>query len=426
MEEGGGGAMSRAMVSAMVLATSLGAVVFASTRRPQTENPGRRGTLYLAGAYQFAEVDLKANTATVLPMLALAGLQSPPECGARHALQSCDWHASETRLDLRSGRIYFVTPAASPGDTSDDEETDATEAEPFVVWVIGLGDRKPVKRIEVPMPQRDTPTIVLLENGKKLLVGYQSEDVQSRLVDTIDTATFAKISTVKDTSGDIDNSYFPTATYFHAAGNFLISGDVRVALDGEHFHAEYVDPRAKLPAEEQKKLTGFLKTQPDGKKILPASAAGSVNGTTLEMVANDAFTEAAFWTVEMKTGATSPVIAPKYFAKADLLGQGGEVALFEGRMVPATPTEGFHVERTGHVAIYNVKSGALAREFNLPELKGEGELLCTTTDGGTAAYGRGRNELLLLDLKAGHVTRVAGKFDELPQPKYLGACEFQE
>jgi hypothetical protein len=34
--------------------------------------------------------------------------------------------------------------------------------------------------------------------------------------------------------------------------------------------------------------------------------------------------------------------------------------------------------------------------------------------------------LMILDLKAGRVTRVVGKFDRMPQPRYIGACEFGE
>jgi len=395
-----------------------------STVQKPSESRSAQGTLYLAGAYKFAEVDLKTNTAKTWPMLTLAGLKDSPECEARHAPQSCDWHASETRLDLKSRRMYFVTPAANPGDEPDAEEE--TEAEAFVVWAVGLADLKPIKRIAVPIPQQSMPTILLIENGKKLVMSYRDEDGQSWHVDAMDTATWAKVSTLKDTSGDIQNTYFPTATYLAPSGKFIVNGDVRVWMKAGPFQAEYVDPRAKLTADEEKKLSGFFKTMADGKKVLPATAAASMNGTTLEIVTNEALTDSAFWTIDMETGASSPVVLPKYLAKGELLGRGEEMALFEGRMIPATQTEGFHLERTGHVAIYNVKSGALAREFNLPELQGAGELLCTTTDGGTAAYGHRRDELLLLDLKAGRVTRVAGKFDEFPQAKYTGACEFEE
>jgi hypothetical protein len=401
-----------------------GALAAAAAWLPQAENSGRQGTLYLSGAYEFAEVDLKTNTAKTWPMLALAGLENSPECAARHVTQSCNWHASETRLDLKSGRIYFVTPAATPGDGPDAEEE--SEAETFVVWVVGLADLKPIRQIEVPIPQRDMPTILLLENGKKLLMSYRDEDGKSWHEDTIDTTAFAKISTVKDTSGDILNTYFPQTSYFYPNGRFIVSGDMRVAMEGGHFVAQYVDPRAKLPADEQRKLSGFLKTQPDGKKFLAASAAGSANGTTLVMVVTDSNTESAFWTVDMTTGATSPAIAPKYFAEADLLGQGAEVALFEGHMMPPSQDQGYRFEATGHVAIYSVKSGGLERELNMPELKGVGELLCSSADGMRAAYGHGREELLILDLKSGHVTRVQGKFQELPAPKGIGVCEFGE
>jgi hypothetical protein len=416
------------------LKTTLGAGVFLSLLTVSTSGlfgqekasatEHSRGILYLTGAYEFAEVDLKTDTAKTRPIAMLAGIEAADVCDSRHPPQSCDWHASETRLDLQSRRMYFVTPAANPGDEPEEGQEEAV-AEQFVVWVVGLGDLKPIKKIEVPFAQQNMPTILLIQDGKKLLVSYKDEDGKSRDVDTIDTATFAKISTAKDSSGDIENTYFPAEAYFAPSGKFIVVGDDRIWMEKGQFRSEYLDPRAKLPAEEQKKLSGFLKTQQDGRKLLIATSQASLNGVTLEMVLNDAETESAFWTIDMETGASSPAITPKYFAKAELIGRGEEMALFEGSMKP--PTQGGpRLERTGHVAIYDVKSGAMVREFNVPELKGAGELLCTSADGSMGAYGHGRAELLILDLKTGHVTRVAGKFNELPPPKYIGACAFGE
>jgi hypothetical protein len=380
--------------------------------------------LYLAGTHKFVEVNLRSKTAQTWPLLTLAGLENPPECDARRAPTSCDWSASETRLDLKSGRIYFVAPSSRLGDQGTDAQADGPSK--FVVWVVSLTDLKPIKTIEVPFSQKSLPTILLSRDGERLLIGYGDEDGKSNDVDTIDTATWAKLNTVKDSTGDVQHTYFSPAAYFAPGDKFVVNNGFRVWLDSSAIRADYIDPRAKLTAEEQKKLSGFLKTTPDGKKYLPVASGASIDGITLETLVNDAVTDSAFWTLNVESGATSPVITPKYFARAELLGHGEEMALFAGRILPPTLTEGYRFERTGHVAIYDVKSGALAREFTLPELKGEGELLCSSTDGTLAAYGRGRSELFLLDLRAGRTTRIAGEFDDLPQPRYRGACEFGE
>lgn len=416
---------------AMVTLAAAALVCFAAPsltegRQNADENRGGRGILYLAGAYQFVEIDLRTNAVKTWPLLKLAGLDDDaPECAARHAPISCDWHASETRLDLKSGRMYFVTPADNPGDEAEAGDEDDPGPRRFVVWVVGLADLKPVKTVEIPFAQKNMPTIVLSQDGKKLLVAYEDKDGKSRDVETIDTKAFVKESEVKDSSGEILNAYFPTGTYFTTNDKFMVSGDFRIWKERGQFRSEYLDPRAKLPAEETKRLSGFLKAV-GGKTFLPAAAAGSVKGTTLEMVVNEAVTESAFWTVDMETGTTSPAVLPKYLARGELLGKGEEIALLEERPKSASQDTGNRFEKTGHVVIYNVKSGAKLREFMMPALEGVGEMLCSNADGSLAAYGHGRDELMILDLKAGRVTRVVGKFDRMPQPRYIGACEFGE
>jgi hypothetical protein len=337
--------------------------------------------------------------------------------------ESCDWSASETRLDLKSGSMYFVTPAASPGDVPEpgEEESDGTE---YVVWVVGLGEAKPAKKLEIPL-SKQVPTILLMSNGRQLLVSYQNLDSKLPTVDTFDTTTLKKINTVKQTTGDILSAYFPIDTYFVVSGKLIVRGDNRIGLASGQFKAEYVDPRAKLSREDLKKLSGFVKTEKDGQKVIPVGVAASVNGKTLELVSNPELTATAFWTMDMETGTTSPAVVTNYYAKGEMIGAGEEFAAFEAHYVPPTSEAAFQILKTGRIAIYSVKSGALAREFNIPEIKGEGDLLCSSGDGSLAAYAHGK-ELVILDLKTGRVTRVAGSFEELPQPKYLGACAFGE
>ena len=369
-------------------------------------------------------VDLRTNTAKAWPMLALAGLEEAPECAGAHVPQSCDWYASDVRLDLESGRMYFIAPAAAPGDVLEEGEED--DANRFSVVVAALPEMKLVKKFEIPGAQSEIPTIILTQDGKKLLVSYREQDPKVCNVETFDTKTLQKTSVVKDSSGNVLNTYFPTESYFTPSGKFIVQLFSRIQVDADGFRQGPADPRTNLTADDRKRLAGFFKIEKDGQRLLPFFGAASINGTTLEMVTNDGNTETAWWTMNAETGADSPVVTLKYFAKGELLGRGEQMALFEGRMSSATPAEASQFERTGHVAIYSVHSGALVREFTIPELKGRGELLCSTADGTTAMNQRAKNELLVLDLKAGHVTQVPGEFDSLPQPRYTGACAFEQ
>lgn len=398
---------------------------------PQAEREQKLGeshalgeALYLASANHFVKVDLKTNTAKMWGLLTAAGLEDSPDCAGRHVPISCDWHATETRLDLKSKRMYFVTARESPGDEpeSDEEETVPRK---FVVWAVGLADLKPLKKIEVPFPQSRLPTIILTRDGKELLMSHQDEDGKTRDVDTIDTATWTKISTVRDNSGNVLDTYFPAEAYFAPSGGFIANGNTRIRMEGGQFHVEDFDPRTKLAMADVKKLSGFETTDKDGHKFLSMMVAGSVNGKTLEWVPNDAETETCFWTVDMETGETSPAVVAKKFSEAKMIGDGKEFALFEVHIRPETPHEGPGFLSTGRVSVYRVDSGALAKEFNIPEIRGEGEMLCTSGDGTLAAYRHGK-KLMILNLQTGGVTRVAGTFADFTFPGYQGACAFGE
>ncbi len=76
------------------------------------------------------------------------------------------------------------------------------------------------------------------------------------------------------------------------------------------------------------------------------------------------------------------------------------------------------------MAVYNLKTGAVMREFHEPELAGEGTVLCVSSGGSLAAYARG-HDILAVDLSSGNVKSLATVAD-LPQPGYLGACAFGE
>ncbi|HMD07494.1 MAG TPA: hypothetical protein VKH63_08160 [Candidatus Acidoferrum sp.] len=374
-------------------------------------------------AHQFVKVDLPTNTAKSQDLITLAGMEFPDDCNSHHPPQSCNWYASEARLDLKNGRLYFVTPGATPGDVPEagEDETDSSE---FAVWGIRLPEMALAKKIEIPA-SRQMPTILLTPDGKRLFASYEGGDAKHWTVETIDATTLTKINAVKDTGGNILDDDFPTSASFVPSGKFIVNGNMKIRMEGGQFRVEDFDPRTKLSAADLKKLSGFEKTDTNGRKFLPAMAVAPVKNKMLEWVINDAETETGFWTVDLETGETSSAVVIKSFARARLIGDGKEFAVFEGRMKPATPEEGPKFLSTGRISIYRVDSGTLAREFNIAELKGDGEMLCTSGDGTLAAY-RYEKELMILNLQTGRVARVAGTVADFPSPGYQGACAFGE
>lgn len=380
-------------------------------------------TLYLAGNRHITFIDLRTNTIKVWDLLTLAGLKESPECSARKPPLSCDWHASQARFEPKNGRIYFVAPAEDPGTGPNSSQDLEREGRKDAVWVLKLGKMERVKKLELPASM-ESPTILLTPDGKRLLVSYTSNDSTGRqVIDTFDTSTFNKVSTVKDTSDNVLNTYFPAESYFLPNGKMIVAGDNRIRVEPGQFKNEYVDHRSHLPAADRDKLTGFFTTVKDGQTLLKSKAISSLHGRTLESVLNESQTATAFWTVDMETSATSPAVIVSFPAKAMLVGSGDQFAVFEAHFVPQTAEHAPYFSHTGRVAIYDVKSGALAREFQNGELKGEGRLLCSSGDGSVAAYARG-TELMILYLQTGQVIRAPRELQDLPQPGYSGDCTF--
>lgn len=98
----------------------------------------------------------------------------------------------------------------------------------------------------------------------------------------------------------------------------------------------------------------------------------------------------------------------------------------EARYVP-TPgdlSRGPYFDNSGRLAIYDVKSGTMLKEFNKPELKGEGEFLCLSPDGSSAAFVRAPN-ILTVNFSTGDVKQVA-TISNLQAWTYAGACAFTQ
>ena len=380
-------------------------------RQQPAGSRGSRGTLYLVGYRHLSRLDLGSNLAKEWKLLTLAGLEDSPDCSYNHVPMSCDWSASEARLDLRNQRLYFVTPAEAPGDEPESEEEMHENGRLYSVWAIDLDDMKVLKRLNLPL-RNESPTIILSPDGKQLLVSARIPGSMNTVVDTFDTATFAKISTIEDSSGDVVNTFFSTTSYFVSSGKLILhdrGAYYRIRVESGKFKREDVDPRTQLPPSELKKLSGFVETAQDGQRLLLAVPVSSRNEKTLVSVANRGDKRMAFWTVDMETGTTSPAVIADYSAKANLIGSGNGFVAFEGQVSKAEGKGYPPFVQTGRVVVYDVKSGAVVREFNKPELKGEGSVLCLSPDGSRAAYARGHDglDVLTLDFRTGNVKRVA-------------------
>ncbi len=269
------------LTTLVIMAFGYGLLVAQSGR---SKSEWSDGALYLVGGRQALRIDLQTGATKVWQLLTQVGMKEGDLCSARHAPQSCDWYASETLLDLRNKRLYFAAPTTSPGDDID-SDTDENMRGPFAVWTLDLESMKLLKRLDTSSPPE---AMVLTPDGKQLLVSYGP----NLIVDIFDTSTFAKISSVKNTGGNQLDTYFTAGSYFLPNGKFIIGGgvgaDFRIQVDAGHFKEEFVDPRTQLPPDELKKLSGFVKTEKDGQKLLPAVPVSSRNGKTLVSVADEA------------------------------------------------------------------------------------------------------------------------------------------
>jgi hypothetical protein len=287
------------------------------------------------------------------------------------------------------------------------------------VWAVNLESMKLLKKMDVLA----TPgSMILTSDGKQLLVSYE---IKPLTVDTFDTTTFAKISSVKNAGVNQLDTYFTPGSYFLLNGKYIVIGgigaDFRIRVTEGRFQREVVDPRAQLSAAQAQELSEFLKTEPDGHKLLVCTPASSRNGKTLMFVMNDAMTKTGFWTLDMETGATSGATITDHFARAQLIGSGEEFATFEGQM-SQTDAGSYEFAQIGRVVIYNSATGRQVREFNKPELAGAGAVLCLSRDGFLAAYAQGP-KVSLLDFNSGDLKPLA-KVTDRPQPNYSSGCGF--
>ncbi len=133
-------------------------------------------------------------------------------------------------------------------------------------------------------------------------------------------------------------------------------------------------------------------------------------------------TKTAFWTVDMETGATSPATITDYYAVAQRIGSGNEFVTFEGLMSKA-PGGNYEFVRTGRMKIYDATTGDLVRQFDKPDLRGAGSVLCLSPNGLLAAYAQGP-KVSLLDFATGELKPLA-TLSERPEPM-SGACGFSE
>ena len=412
--------MTRTYLNSAALAFT--ALAFGSvTAQPlQAGSQISHGVLYLIGNRQVTRFHLQSGAKKEWPLLAIIGMQEEDICTARHAPITCDWSASETQLDTANKRLYFAAPTTEPGDEPESDE-DGSGRGPFAVWAVDLETMKLLRKLDVPA----TPgSIILTSDGKQLLVSY---DMSPFTVDTFDTATFAKISSVKNAGVNQLDTYFMPGSYFLPDGKFIISGgvgaDFRIRVTAGRFRQEAVDPRAQLAAAEKQKLSEFAKTEPDGQKLLVCTPVSSRNGKTLVFVLNDAMTKTGFWTVDMVTGSASSATITDHYAAAQLIGSGEEFAAFEGQASQA-PGGAFEFARSGRVVIYDSATGKRLREFNKPELAGAGAVLCLSPDGWQAAYAQGR-KMSILDFRSGDL-KPLGTVTDRPEPAYSGACGFTD
>jgi hypothetical protein len=402
-------------VLALVIAAVGSAAVCAQSREARSQRS--YSSLYMVGARNAVRIDLKTGATKVWTLLTQVGLQKGENCSFNHVPQTCDWSAEEPLLDAQSKRLYFTAPTTPPGDELDPrEDEDGSGRGPFAVWVFDLESMKLLAKLNVSVPS----SILLTADGKQLLVAHDTQ-----VVETFDTSTFAKISTVKNRGTSRLDAYFPRGSYFLPDGKFIVT-DVysRIRIQAGQFRQEGVDPRAQLSSENLKRLSEFVQTQKDGQRLLLASPESSLSGRSVVSVVNGAETKKAFWTVDMETGATSTAVVIDYLARAQLIGSGTEFALSEARYVPAPSdaSRGPYLYNSGRLAIYDVKSGALLKEYNKRELKGEGEVLCLSPNGSLAAFLRAP-DILTIDYRTGDVKRVA-TVPDLLWWTYADTCAF--
>jgi hypothetical protein len=301
-----------------------------------------------------------------------------------------------------SGRIYGVFPVRS----SQTQRDDVLE---YQVAVFQLPELNLVGSLPIPQAQPEPPALLLTPDGNRFFLSIRDPKAESQLtepsivsiLEVYDAGSLKKLSNWRNSAAIKDittlkavlNTSFGDKANFSADGKTIFDGLDVIDVSGASPVRKYVNPLEKLSQQQLAQLKEFEKIDPGTQRPWLDFAAGdSVAGKTVVHIANALFARAAYWTVDLRTGADSPIIVAS-FGPAHLMPD-GKTLLLRRATVKKSAKGATEVNGESDFRLYDVASGKQTGQFENTALAGPlstSGLLCISPSGNRAFFSSGKS-----------------------------------
>jgi len=386
-----------------------------SNENVDTDRNDKNRFIYLFEEYaQFMKIDFKENA--VAGYWSLADIRQSekifPNCAADSNPPCAVVFPETMRYDPRRHRLYGAFPLSEWG---------TTKRTRFRILALQLPDFAVVGEIPIPQPQDTPPVVLLTPDGNQVLVGYSDHAAEANapkpmvavVLDSYNADGFTKMWSRKEAAPreslqllkSVLNSSFTSKAYFSSNGGFIFDGLERISVVGQTFAKSYAKPLDGLSTADRKRLSPFADNPAAEKPFFNYGVGESAAGRTIVRLTNRAATETAFWTVDLASRQTSPLIVGP-FSALHLTSNGtfvvAEAMKYSGEAGKAPSGE---LRKTGLFQVYDVKSGELLREFHLPAVAGAAtqNTLLGITPGGDEFFYSAKGHLYSVSLETGRV-----------------------
>jgi hypothetical protein len=327
-------------------------------------------------------------------------------CRDGHAADpGCGMLFGRLQIDDRTGRAYGVF-AARKGSKQPDTDI---EYAGYQVLVLQLPEMKIVASLPISQTQLEPPTLLLTPDGKRFFLRYRDRSAEAKIteptivsiVDVYDANTLKGLSTMRESVVIKDvrmlkavmNLGFGDKAYFDTDGNVIFDNLTATTIAGASMRRQYINPLEGLSAEQRDRLKAFEKIDaPTQRPWLDFVAGDSAAGKTVVRVANSSFTEAAYWTVDLRTGQDSPIIiAP--FGIDHLTPDGRLLLIQEAKLAESADKSAREIQAGPNFWLYDVSTGKQVARFENTVLSGpfsRNRLICISPSGKRAFFANER------------------------------------
>ena len=293
--------------------------------------------------------------------------------------------------------------------------------------------------ISVPQPQAEWPSLVVDQSKNRLFLGYRDLAAEKiapgtivSVVDIYDGKTMKKMATLRESTPIRDirqlkatpGTLIGPKAYFSADGGEIFDGLYVTAVSDNSLAKRYVNPLEKLSSEQLEVLKPFQqKDQASGKPYFNFTAGDSANGRTVVRISDVAHGQAAYWTVDLNSGETSPVINTHF--GIDHLSPDGKLLLIQGAEFTKGRTESPELKALPAFWVFDVATGKQVSQFQsktLPEITSNNELSCISPSGERLVVAA-NHTIAVLDLHDG--TPIA-EFQTASLGPLAGRCVFAD